>query len=89
MGAGMRKAGGNPATLGGSASAVKWEAVFYEQRPLLYAHEFEPRSESGPLAADAAEKVEVRAQEDLTFGNARVRRPTAHGAGRTETDAPE
>ena len=67
----------------------KWEAAFYEQRPLLYAHEFEPRSESGPLAADAAEKVEVRAQEGVPSRNARVRRPTAHGAGRAETDAPE
>ena len=60
-----------------------------EKRPLLYAHERGFRSESGPLAASAAEKVEIRAQEGLPYGNAQVRRPTAHGAGRAETDAPE
>ena len=60
----MREAGENPVT---------WDKQLY---PLLYAHEREFRSESGPLAADAAEKVEIRAQEGLPSGNVRVRRPT-------------
>ena len=88
MGAGMRKAGENPVTLGGSASAKKIEKQRSEKRPLLYAHERGFRSESGPLAASAAEKVEIRAQEGLPSRNAQVRRPTAHRAGRAGASVP-
>ena len=51
----MREAGENPVTLD------------KELYPLLYAHERESRSESGPLAAEAAEKVEVWAQKGFSF----------------------